>query len=110
MLIMILALLCLTIIVIKGERYKLMSLYIGIILIIQALYNGCPIVDLQNWILKQYSSGYLVNGFLGEGLGNLLIVRFITMLIGFYFIYPTIKIIWNKCKKIYNNFEQNNKE
>jgi len=72
------------------------SIYLGIVLLIQSVYNGCPLSDLQNLVALQINKESIPNQFNGGVFGDFTSIArlffFCFSLIFLYYSYRT----WNK--------------
>lgn len=48
-------------IVVKGSKAKLSIIYIGLIILLQGIFNGCVITDIQNFFLNKYNGTFVEN-------------------------------------------------
>jgi hypothetical protein len=82
--------------IIRGNKAKLEAFYIGSFLIIQSLYNGCPITTIQNYFWVKEGLLPAQNEFilLDLSFGYVSLLRFIIFLVGIYLI--SIKIFDKK--------------
>jgi len=87
-----LSLMALLSLIFRGSKAKLEALYISGMLIIQSIYNGCPLTTLQNhfWIqegLIPAENNFIFSSIFPE---NILLIRVLTFFIGLYLLYTAI--------------------
>jgi len=84
----------------RQDRAYKSAAYIGVILIAQGLRNGCPVTDIQNWLLSQYHGGFIENKFLLDWYipTNNEFVRILAVNIGIVLLFPIITKIYERIK------------